>query len=791
MVSDNRPTITKETLELGGRTLSLETGRVADLAYGAVMVQYGDSMVLSTVVGEQQAKEDAGFFPLTVDYEERMYAAGKIPGGFIKREGRPTEAAILAARLTDRPIRPLFPKGYLAEVQIISTVMSADQENDPDILSIIGASAALTLSPIPWDGPVGAVRVGYIDGAIVINPTSSQLVDSALDMVIAGTSDAIMMVEGEADQVSEEVLLEGINAAHDEIRKITEMQERLAAQVGKEKWSFEAPRPNPEMMERIRSFLGNQLNEVVNNPDKVVRLEGTSDLQSQLLDRLASPSDGVASIYAPKEIVAAFEALLKQEVRGGILEHGIRPDGRKPDEVRPIWCEVGYLPRAHGSAIFTRGQTQVLTVVTLGSTAEEQRLDSISPEESKRYIHHYNFPPFSVGEVRRMRGPGRRDIGHGALAERAVLTVVPDEDTFPYTMRLVSEVVSSNGSTSMASVCGSTLALMDAGVPITAPVAGVAMGLVTDGASGKYTVLTDIQGMEDALGDMDFKVAGTAEGVTAIQMDIKVKGITPEIMRQALAQAHTGRQHILAKMLETLSETRESLSRYAPRVMRIKVNPEKIGAVIGPGGKMIRAIQDETGTKIDIDDDGTVSISSADPSGAEAAIQRVQGLTQELRIERGERYTGKVVSVMPYGAFVEILPGKDGLVHISELSEDPAIRVNRVEDVVNIGDEITVMVTEVAPNGKVSLSRRAALTGQLPEPKMDRGPRRDGGGPDRGPRRGDDRGPRGGSFQGGPPRPPEGARRPFEESEEPGAMSGRPADSRRRPSFPQSSDDRD
>ncbi|MBA3642997.1 MAG: polyribonucleotide nucleotidyltransferase [Chloroflexia bacterium] len=797
---DNRPTITTETVELGGRTLSLETGRIADLSHGAVVVRYGDSTVLSTVVGEQVAKEDAGFFPLTVDYEERMYAAGKIPGGFIKREGRPTEAAVLAARLTDRPIRPLFPKGYMAEVQVISTVMSADQENDPDILSIIGASAALTLSPIPWDGPVGAVRVGYIDGAIVINPTSSQLVDSALDMVVAGTSDAIMMVEGEADQVSEEILLEGISAAHEEIRRLTEIQERLAAQVGKPKWTFEPPRPDPQMIERIRAFLGNQLSDVVNNPDKVVRLEGTSDLQSQLLDAMASPADSPATIYAPKAITAAFESLLKTEVRGGILHRGVRPDGRRPDEIRPIWCEVGYLPRTHGSAIFTRGQTQVLTVVTLGSTAEEQRLDSISPDESKRYIHHYNFPPFSVGEVRRMRGPGRRDIGHGALAERALMAVVPDEDTFPYTMRLVSEVVSSNGSTSMASVCGSTLALMDAGVPITAPVAGVAMGLVTDPESGTFTVLSDIQGMEDALGDMDFKVAGTAAGVTAIQMDIKVKGITPEIMRQALEQAHTGRQHILGTMLETLSEAREALSRFAPRVMRIKINPEKIGAVIGPGGKMIRAIQDETGTKIDLDDDGTVSISSADPSGAEAAIQRVLGLTQELRIERGELYTGKVVSVMPYGAFVEILPGKDGLVHISELSEDPAIRVNRVEDVVNVGDEITVMVIEVAPNGKVSLSRRAAMTGQLPEPKTERGPRRDGDRIDRGPRRGEDRGPRGG-FQGGPPPRPDGGRRPFDGPAassggsigggEAGELAGRPADSRRRPTFPEGSDERE
>ncbi|MCC6314399.1 MAG: polyribonucleotide nucleotidyltransferase [Thermomicrobiales bacterium] len=759
-------------LDIEGRTLSLETGRVANLAMGAVMVRFGDSTVLSTVVGEREPREDVGFFPLTVDYEERMYAAGKIPGGFIKREGRPTEAAILAARLTDRPIRPLFPKGYRAEVQVITTVMSADQENDPDILSIIGASTALMLSPIPWDGPVGAVRVGYVDGNIVIDPTTSDLANSALDMVVAGTDDAIMMVEGEADQVTEEVLVEAIERAHAVIRQITALQRQLQQEAGKEKWTFESPKPDEDLLNRVREALGDRLHNALNNPDKVVRLEGTDELKRELLEQLVSPSDGeTARAFTSREIAGAFENLLKEEVRSGILRDGSRPDGRRPDEIRPIWCEVGYLPRTHGSAIFTRGQTQVITVATLGSTAEEQRIDSISPEASKRYIHHYNFPPFSVGEVRRMRGPGRRDIGHGALAERALLAVVPDADAFPYTMRLVSEVVSSNGSTSMASVCGSTLALMDAGVPISAPVAGMAMGLVTDPDSGRYTILSDIQGMEDALGDMDFKVAGTAAGVTAIQMDIKVKGITPEIMRKALAQAHEGRLFILGKMLETLPAPREHLSQLAPRVLRVKINPEKIGAVIGPGGKMIRAIQDETNTKIDIQDDGSVSIASTDTAGAEAAVARIMGLTQEIKIERGEIYTGKVVSVMPYGAFVELVPGKDGLVHISELSEDPAVRVEKVEDIVHVGDEITVMVTDVAPNGKVSLSRRAALTGELPEPKLERGPR--------GPRRDGDRGPRrdgpgrDGPSHGGEHRGPGPG----------GDLSGRPADSRRRPAF--------
>ncbi|MFM9108345.1 MAG: polyribonucleotide nucleotidyltransferase, partial [Chloroflexota bacterium] len=652
-------------------------------------------------------------------------------------------------------IRPLFPKGYKAEVQIISTVMSADQENDPDILSIIGASAALTLSPIPWEGPVGAVRIGYVDGKIVVNPTTADLARSDLDMVIAGTADAIMMVEGEANQLPESVLLEAIDTAHRAIRDITALQDRLRGLAGKEKWQFVPPPANEAMLAEVRGVIGDRLREAVNNPDKVVRLEGTDALKHELLQQLASPGDEEAAIrFSHKEVADAFESLLKAEVRGGILRDGVRPDGRRPEEIRPIWCEVGYLPRTHGSAIFTRGQTQVVTVATLGSTAEEQRLDSISPEDRKRYIHHYNFPPFSVGEVRRMRGPGRRDIGHGALAERALIAVIPDEDAFPYTMRLVSEVVSSNGSTSMASVCGSTLSLMDAGVPIAAPVAGIAMGLVTDPESGSYTVLSDIQGMEDALGDMDFKVAGTAQGVTAIQMDIKVKGITIEIMRRALEQANAGRAHILGKMLECLAAPRAELSKYAPRVLRIKINPEKIGLIIGPGGKNIRSLQEETGTKIDIDDDGTVSIASVESAGAEAAVQRILGMTQEYRIERGERYTGKVVSVMPFGAFVEIMPGKDGLVHISELSEDPSIRVNRVEDVVNVGDEVTVMVIDVAPNGKVSLSRRAAITGELPEPKPERGPRP--GGFDRGPRPGGEGG---------------------------GDCSARPGDSRRRPGF--------
>ncbi len=720
--------VTTMRLDLAGRELSIEQGLLAELAHGAVIVRYGESVLLATVVGEQEPKEAVDFFPLTVDYEEKMYAAGKVPGGFIKREGRPTENAILASRLTDRPIRPLFPKGYRAEVQIITTVLSADQENDPAILSIIGASAALTISQIPFEGPIGAVRVGYIDDQIVINPTYAELVDSRIQMVVAGTDDAIMMVEGEADQIPEATLLEGIQRAHEEIKRITQLQRELQAAVGKPKWEFTAPEKDKALAEALNAAVGDRLRDAIYNPDKVVRLEGTDDLRQEAIAALKEQSDE----WSTKEIGDAFEALLKAEVRGGILNGGIRPDGRKPTEIRPIWSRVGYLPRTHGSAIFTRGQTQVLTTVTLGSMAEEQRLDSISPEDRKRYIHQYNFPPFSVGEVRRLRGAGRREIGHGALAERALLAVIPSEETFPYMFRVVSEVMSSNGSTSMASVCGSTLALMDAGVPISAPVAGVAMGLVTDGDSSKYTVLTDIQGMEDALGDMDFKVAGTRAGVTAIQMDIKVKGITPAIMSEALEQALAGRLFILDKMDETLSAPNPSMSKFAPRVTRIKINPEKIGLLIGPGGKNIRSLQEETNTKIDIEDDGTVLVSSTDSVGAETAINRILGQTTEVKVERGDIYTGKVVSIQPYGAFVELLPGRDGLVHISELSEDPSVRVARVEDVINIGDEITVMVIDVAPNGKVSLSRRAALTGELPEARPER-PRRDDRGP-RGPR---------------------------------------------------------
>jgi polyribonucleotide nucleotidyltransferase len=733
----NKPEGHSVSTEIAGRTLSIETGKYAEQAQGAVMVRYGDSVVLVTAGGERQSKEDQDFFPLSVDYEEKMYAAGQIPGGFIKREGRPTENAILSARLTDRPLRPLFPKGYRAEVQIITSVLSADQENDPALLSIIGASAALMISPVPFDGPVGAVRVGMFDGEIVINPSLQDLDDSELDMVVAGTADAIMMVEGEAREIDEETLIRAIEAAHQEIKEIVAIQFDLQDAAGQEKWVVPVQEDNKELYAKVEGVVGDALRAAVNNPDKVMRMEGTDEVRKGAIEQFTAAIEGEGETYSGKEVGAAFDKLLKGLVRNAILSDGLRPDGRTPGEIRPIWTEVGVLPRTHGSAVFTRGQTQVLTIATLGSAAEEQRLDSISPEVSKRYIHHYNFPPFSVGEVRRLRGASRRDIGHGALAERALLAVLPPENEFPYTIRLVSEVLSSNGSSSMASVCGSTMSLMDAGVPIAKPVAGIAMGLVTDPDSDAYTVLSDIQGIEDALGDMDFKVAGTDTGVTAIQMDIKIRGLSFEVMREALAQANAGRMFILGKMAETISEPRTELSRFAPRVTTLKVNPEKIGAIIGPGGKMIRSIQEETGTKIDIQDDGTVSIASTDPAGAERAVEKIRGLTQEIRIEKGEIYNGKIVSIMPYGAFVELVPGRDGLVHISELSEDPAVRVAKVEDMFQVGDEINVMVIDVAPNGKVSLSRRAALTGEIPEERprpqrregeRDRGPRRDGGG---------------------------------------------------------------
>jgi polyribonucleotide nucleotidyltransferase len=736
--------------EWGGRTLTIETGKLAGLAQGAVTVRYGDTMVLATV-GIAEVREGLDFFPLTVEYEERMYAVGRIPGGFIKREGRPSEQAILTARLTDRPIRPLFPKGYKDEVQIIVTALSSDQENDPDLLSIIGASAALMLSPAPFLGPVGAVRVGYIDGKFVLNPTHQQLEKSELDLVAAGTRDAVLMVEADANELPESVMLEAVRFAHQQWQPILKLQEELQRRAGKPKIAFTPPKPDETLKQAVSAWLGDRLQAAIRNPDKTARQEATEALKGETLLHF---TEGLADAEVGARAAAVstiYEALVKEEVRNAILDRGERPDGRGPRDIRPVWCEVGVLPRAHGSAIFTRGQTQILSVVTLGASGDEQILDGLGGPERKRYIHHYNFPPFSTGEVKRLRGPSRRDIGHGVLAERALVRMIPPASEFPYTIRVVSEAVSSNGSTSMGSVCGSTLALMDAGVPIKAPVAGVAMGLVT-GADGRYQVLTDIQGIEDALGDMDFKVAGTVEGVTAVQMDIKTTGLSFEIMDKAFAQAREGRLHIMGIMMETLDRVREEISPYAPQVQRIQIDPDKIGALIGPGGKTIRAIVDETGAKIDVEDDGSVFVTAPPGDSMRRAIQMIEGLTKQAEV--GEIYLGKVVRIMPYGAFVQILPGKDGLVHVSELSDH---RVERVEDEVNLGDEINVMVTDVDPAGKISLSRRAVLTGEMPpakEPRMG-GPRpggpRPGGGGGRG---GFGRpGSAGGGRPGGPSRP--------------------------------------
>ncbi|HEX9056061.1 MAG TPA: polyribonucleotide nucleotidyltransferase, partial [Ktedonobacterales bacterium] len=715
--------------------MSIETGRVAQQAGGAVIVRYGDTVVLATATGSAKPREGIDFFPLTVDVEERLYAAGKIPGGFIKREGRPTEHSILASRLADRPIRPLFPKAYRNDVQVVITVLSADLENDSDVIGITAASAALSISDIPFQGPVGAVRVGYIDDQIIINPTESQLAESKLDLVVAGTADAVMMVEAGAKELPEETMIAAVRAGHEAIQGLVKVQEKLVEKAGKPKQQFVPPEGDKELRAAVAAYVRPRFEIAANDPDKKAREAKLDSTQTELLAEL-----GPKYPERAKEITAAFESELKQYVRTQILEKGIRPDGRTTTDIRPITCEVGLLPRTHGSGLFTRGQTQVLSIVTLGSPGEEQRLDGLGLEETRRYMHHYNFPPYSVGETRPLRGPGRREIGHGALAERALVPVIPETDEFPYTIRVVSEVLSSNGSTSMGSVCGSTLSLMDAGVPIKAPVAGVAMGLITaDGEStgGQYAVLTDIQGIEDALGDMDFKVAGTADGVTALQMDIKVKGITPEIMAKAMAQAREGRMFIMEKMLDALPEPRMELSPFAPRIQSVKINPDKIGAIIGPGGKVVRRIQEESGAKIDIEEDGTVHISSVTEEGMHRAMDAVRALTEEVEV--GKIYNGVVRRLVDFGAFVEILPGKEGLVRTSQLAD---YHVNRPEDVVSAGDEITVMVIEVDPQGRINLSRRAALSGEMPtaeELEADRGPR----GP-RGPG-----GPRGGGPRGG------------------------------------------
>ena len=688
--------------EIGGRPLTIEVGKLAGQANGAATVRYGDTVVLVTACVSSQLREGVDFLPLTIDYEERLYAAGKIPGGWFRREGRPSAGAVLADRLTDRPLRPLFPKGFRNDIQIIITVLSADQENDPDILAMIGAATSLCMSDIPFDTPVSSVRVGHVDGQYVANPTFSQLKESLLDLVVASTKDALVMVEGGAREVSEELMMGALTFGHEVNRQIIALEEEVVAAEGKPKAVFVPVEMEAGVREAVDEFIGEQGWEVLARP-KDEREPALAERRQELLERLGET-------YPPEQVLAAFKDALKSQVRKKILQDGIRPDDRPPGEIRHISCEVGLLPRTHGSGLFSRGETQVLTIATLGSKREEQRLDGLDPEESKRFLHHYNFAPFSVGETRRVGIPSRREVGHGLLAERALEPVVPNEEDFPYTIRLVSEVLSSNGSTSMASVCGSSLALMDAGVPIKAPVAGIAMGLVMDEDDG-YTILTDIAGLEDALGDMDFKVAGTAEGITALQMDIKVKGITVEILEKALAQAHDARLEILDRMRETIPASRSELSQYAPRMYRIQVPQEKIGQVIGPGGRVIRSIVEETKCSVDVQDDGTVLIGSSREEMAQRAIQIIEGLTKEVTV--GEIYTGKVTRLTSFGAFVEILPGKDGLVRLGDLAE---YRVARPDDVVKVGDEVMVMVIEVDQMGRINLSRRAVLEG-APEPR--------------------------------------------------------------------------
>jgi len=754
-----------------GRPLSIETGRLAEQASGAVLIRYGDTVVLATVTRSQKLST-LDFFPLTVQYEERMYAAGKIPGGFIRREGRPSENATLTARLTDRPLRPLFPKGYKYEVQVVNTVMSTDQQNEPDLLSVIGASAALCISDIPFAGPVAAARVGYINAEYVLNPTADQREESLMDLTVAATADAVQMVEGAAKELPESVMLGAIQFAHEQMQPILELQQKIIADGAKPKHDYALPEADEAFTARVRGIVADDLRQAVYNADKASRETAIDAVRTRLNDTLASENGDNADAEI-KRAGREFDTMVKELVRSRILDEGIRPDNRGTKEVRPVSAEVGLLPRAHGSGVFTRGQTQVVSVVTLGTRREEQTIDDLGIADSKRFMHHYNFPPYSTGETKPMRGPSRRDIGHGALVERSLLQIMPDEDAFPYTVRVVSEVVSSNGSSSMGSVCGTTLALMDAGVPIKAPVSGVAMGLITD-EQGRHAVLSDIQGIEDALGDMDLKLAGTENGVTGFQMDLKRAGVSYEILREAFEQAREARAFILARMLEAAPMVRGELSGYAPRIMTIHINPEKIGAVIGPGGKIIRGITETTGAQIDIEDDGSILIYSTDGPSADAARARIEAITKDVEV--GQQYRGKVVRVMPYGAFVELLPGKDGLVHISELAEG---RVERVEDVAKEGDEIEVMVTEIDRNGKVSLSRRAVLTGEMPAPK---GPRQfsgpGAGGPSGPPRGGDrserpggerrDRGParseRGGRDEHGEGRPPRQEDRPREQA---------------------------
>lgn len=689
------PTVVERVI--GNGKITLETGKLAFQAHGAVTIRCGDTILLATAVMSDKPRADIDFLPLTVEYEERLYSAGKIPGSFFRREGRPGQEAILSARLTDRSIRPLFPKGLHNEIQVILTVLSADQKNPPEVLGMIGASAALSISHIPFEGPISACRIAYIQESseFIIHPTYQQIAESQLNMVVSSTRDAIIMVEAGSDEVSEEIILEGVRRAHEANQVTIDLIEELTSRVGKPKEEITADTEEAKQIAaRIKSALNGRMTAILGqNAFKSERDEALDYLETEI-------AEGLGEEYTPTKIAEGFKSVLKDEVRRRILEEGVRPDGRARDEIRPITCEVGVLPRTHGSGLFTRGQTQVLSIATLASLSMRQTLDTVGPEATKSYMHHYNFPPYSTGEARRVGSPGRREIGHGALAERAILSVLPPEEEFPYVIRVVSEVLSSNGSTSMGSVCGSSLALMDAGVPIKAQVAGIAMGLVTS-ENGQYAILSDIQGIEDFLGDMDFKVAGTARGVNALQMDIKLKGLTADILREALEQARQGRMFILEKMNQTLAEPRSEMSPYAPKMIRLQIPVEKIGAVIGPGGRVIRAIIEETRASIDVADDGSVTIGSSDQTMLELARSRIEALTRELVV--GDIITGKVTRLTNFGAFVELIPGKDGLLRTEEMGE--------MESNLDIGQEVTVMIQEIDNLGRLNLSRRALFGG--------------------------------------------------------------------------------
>ncbi|AIE59699.1 polyribonucleotide nucleotidyltransferase [Bacillus methanolicus] len=695
------------SMDWAGRKLTVEIGQLAKQANGAVLVRYGDTVVLSTATASKEPK-NVDFFPLTVNYEERLYAVGKIPGGFIKREGRPSEKAILASRLIDRPIRPLFAEGFRNEVQVVSMVMSVDQDCSSEMAAMFGSSLALSISDIPFEGPIAGVTVGRVGGEFIINPGVQQMEQSDMHLVVAGTKEAINMVEAGADEVPEEVMLEAIMFGHEEIKRLIEFQEKIVAEIGKEKMEVVLFELDKELEAEVREMCEADMIKAIQVPEKLAREDAINEVKNEVL---AKYEEQEADEDTLKQVKQILDNIVKDEVRRLITEEKIRPDGRKVDEIRPLSSEIGILPRTHGSGLFTRGQTQALSVCTLGALGDVQILDGLGIEEEKRFMHHYNFPSFSVGETGPMRGPGRREIGHGALGERALEPVIPSEKEFPYTVRLVSEVLESNGSTSQASICASTLAMMDAGVPIKAPVAGIAMGLVKSGDN--YTILTDIQGMEDHLGDMDFKVAGTPKGVTALQMDIKIAGLSREILEEALQQAKKGRMQILDSMLKTISKPREHLSKYAPKILTMTINPEKIRDVIGPSGKQINKIIEETGVKIDIEQDGTIFISSIDEEMNQKAKAIIEDIVREVEV--GQLYLGKVKRIEKFGAFVEIFNGKDGLVHISELAED---RVGKVEDVVSIGDEILVKVTEIDKQGRVNLSRKAVLKEQRERAKQ-------------------------------------------------------------------------